>query len=143
MAQWPGYRVWTPQALLEPKPFYFIGDITIDDVETDLITPITGIIYFESLSTTFYDSGNVENPAAILKVYMDVVNPTVPTITLLPSDLTGKFKIATLEDFVFKSQSPGSIAIEPKNPDPINWLRITGQGTAVGDYVSRIIKYRR
>jgi len=119
-----------------------IGYVTIGAAETVLITTQSNALYLESISATFYDSSDVELPTATLKVYLDVTDQSTPTITLTPSDLRTKAKIASLGNFQIMSQSPGSITIQSINPIATSFLKITGQGLSAGDKCYRVIVWR-
>ncbi len=136
---------FVPQALRSPlvtASTIKVGNVTINAAETDLITPQSGALYLESISVTFYTSADVEVETATLKVYLDSADQSTPTITLTPSDVRTKYKIANLGNFIVKSQSPGSISIEPINPFATGYLKVTGTGLASGDKCSRIIIWR-
>jgi len=134
-----------PQALRSPQisaSTFKVGYVTINANEVDIITPQSNALYLESISVTFYTSADVEVPTATLKVYLDITNTSTPTITLTPSDLRTKAKIASLGNFQLMSQSPGSITIQSINPVATSFLKITGQGLSAGDKCYRIIVWR-
>jgi len=134
-----------PQALRSPQisaSTVKIGSVSLVSVETDLITIQSSALYLESISVTFLTAAGVELGDARLKIYLDITNTSVPTISLTPNEVRSTYKIASLASFQIKSQSPGSISIEPINPLSTSYLRVTGTRVNATDTCSRIVIWR-
>lgn len=134
-----------PQALRSPiltADTVKIGTVTINNAETDLIIPQSGSLYLESISVTFLTSADIEFSTGTLKVYLDVTDQVTPTFVLTPTKVRDELKISSIGDFQIKSQSPGSIIIQPINPVATSFLKITAQGLSVGDKCNRLIIWR-
>lgn len=134
-----------PQALRSPQvsaDTVKIGSVSLDSAEKDLITIQTNALYLESVSVTFLNAAGTEIDGARLKIYTDITDTSTPTISLTPAEVRDTYRIASLAPFQIKSQSPGSISIEPINPLSMSYLRVTGTRVNATDVCKRIVIWR-